>query len=856
MSSKLGTLTLDLVARIGNFTGPIQQAENQANSSFKKMREHVNTYGAALATISAGAVVALAGMAVEYANQADELERMAFKANATTQEFQKMATGAAAFGIEGEQLADIMKDFNEKLGELTSVGAGGGVDFFEQIAVKTEGSAEAARKLILEMQKLSGPQALQMYVDKLQEAGVTQQQMSFYLESMGSDLTNLIPLLVNGGEGFKLYGDLAERAGIIMSDSTRESAIMLKDQIYMLDLQLQGAKNQLMQAVIPAFVDIAAAFFDGSEQGVQFTSVAEGIANTLKGLASIALGVAAAFQLVGKAVGGIAAMGGAVFSEMDWYEMNPVGILKSVWDARDQISTITSTMREDLSNTAFDYGERINKVWEGGSSAQAKQLRGLRQAKVDAKGAANGMDDLVDKQNKAAKSSEKHTKAQKENNKALTDAQKLLYDYGTEFQRIDYDLAEQSKLIQGAALKPDAKLLMLKEARDLSAARKNVTLLEYEADLDSWSWTEEKKLQKTLELEKQKVLATKGMSDNERKERVKSLEEIHKNQMAWLQLEQAERLSNAQELFRTDLQNMEVRYEVQRARIKKDLSISPEDREVYINASYRSQDRENDTSNRTAWTEYQSSINIDTSAEDAQARRNEAIQAALEWQLITQEEYQDALLKSQMTYEQSKREIALASAGSMIGNMTDLMGSLLGEQSSGYKAMFAVQKAFAIAEVLLNAPKSYSKAYDAMIGVPYVGPVLAPIAGGVAVAAQLAQVAMLQSVNVKGMAHDGIDNIPSEGTWLLDKGERVVDSRTNSDLKNYLSNNKSGNGVTVNVNVPNGYTAKQSRDSNGNVTIDIVEQKIAEAIDSIGNPNSIASRTIQNAFGLAPNRSY
>ncbi len=31
----------------------------------------------------------------------------------------------------------------------------------------------------------------------------------------------------------------------------------------MLDLQMRGAKNQLMQAVIPAFVDIAEAFLGG-----------------------------------------------------------------------------------------------------------------------------------------------------------------------------------------------------------------------------------------------------------------------------------------------------------------------------------------------------------------------------------------------------------------------------------------------------------------------------------------------------------------------------------------------------------------------------------------------------------------
>ncbi len=394
MSTKLGTLTLDLVAKVASFTGPIQQAENQANISFSKMREHANKYGATVAAAGAGAVVALAGMAVEYSNQADELERMAFKANTSTQEFQKMATGAAAFGVESEQLADIMKDFNEKLGELTSVGAGGGVDFFEKIAVKTEGSAEAAKKLILEMQKISGPQALQMYVDKLEEAGVTQQQMSFYLESMGSDLTNLIPLLVNGGEGFKLYGDLAERAGIIMTDETRESAIMLKDQIYMLDLQLQGAKNQLMKAVIPAFVDIASAFFDGSEQGIQFTDVADGVGDSLRYIAKVAIGAATAVQVVGKFIGGLAATAGAILS----------GNLNDTQGIQD-------AMLEDLDATILAAGDKLSRIDSGVASSQAKQLRALRQAKVESKGVAGGMDELVDKQNKATKSSEKHSKS-------------------------------------------------------------------------------------------------------------------------------------------------------------------------------------------------------------------------------------------------------------------------------------------------------------------------------------------------------------------------------------------------------------------------------------------------------------
>ncbi len=50
------------------------------------------------------------------------------------------------------------------------------------------------------------------------------------------------------------------------------------------------------------------------------------------------------------------------------------------------------------------------------------------------------------------------------------------------------------------------------------------------------------------------------------------------------------------------------------------------------------------------------------------------------------------------------------------------------------------------------------------------------------------------------MAHSGIDSIPREGTWLLDKGKRVVDARTNADLKDFLqTSNKSGGNITVNV---------------------------------------------------------
>ncbi|NRA56235.1 MAG: tape measure protein [Gammaproteobacteria bacterium] len=61
-------------------------------------------------------------------------------------------------------------------------------------------------------------------------------------------------------------------------------------------------------------------------------------------------------------------------------------------------------------------------------------------------------------------------------------------------------------------------------------------------------------------------------------------------------------------------------------------------------------------------------------------------------------------------------------------------------------------------------------------------------------------VALSEGLALAGMAHDGIDSIPREGTWLLDKGERVVDRRTNADLKLALKGGQmGGSNITINL---------------------------------------------------------
>lgn len=114
------------------------------------------------------------------------------------------------------------------------------------------------------------------------------------------------------------------------------------------------------------------------------------------------------------------------------------------------------------------------------------------------------------------------------------------------------------------------------------------------------------------------------------------------------------------------------------------------------------------------------------------------------------------------------------------------------ESSLAYKVMFLTSKESTIAQATISTMVAANKALE--LGYPY-----GETAESIVMGLGMANVGLIASQTISGMAHDGIDSIPREGTWLLDKGERVVDARTNADLKNYLQSNKSPNGIALNM---------------------------------------------------------
>jgi len=83
-------------------------------------------------------------------------------------------------------------------------------------------------------------------------------------------------------------------------------------------------------------------------------------------------------------------------------------------------------------------------------------------------------------------------------------------------------------------------------------------------------------------------------------------------------------------------------------------------------------------------------------------------------------------------------------------------------------------------------------AFASTAAIPIVGPVMAPAAATAAIAATSPMVGAVASLSLAGMAHEGIDAIPETGTWLLEKGERVTTAETSAKLDKTLSDIQSG----------------------------------------------------------------
>lgn len=265
---------------------------NTRLAAFARRTAIAMSAAAAAATASLGLIVR---STVESAAQIRQFSQIA---NATPDAFQRWSAGARTVGIEQEKLADILKDVNDRVGDFLQTGGGPMADFFESVAPKIGVTAD-------QFARLSGPEALQLYIDTLERAGLSQQEMTFYLEAMASDATRLLPLLRGGGAEMARLGDQASSLGAVLDGDALSALRRTEVAVGTVSLVFEGLRNRIAVTVAPSLEALASAFVALASDGGILRRAIDTLGENLGRLTTYA-GTFSAF-MAGRWVAGLAA---------------------------------------------------------------------------------------------------------------------------------------------------------------------------------------------------------------------------------------------------------------------------------------------------------------------------------------------------------------------------------------------------------------------------------------------------------------------------------------------------------------------------------------------------------------------
>lgn len=767
-SRSLGTLTLDLIAKVGGFVAGMDAAERRSEKWRKEVEKNAAKVGAAIGAATAAGITALAALTVSTVRNANEIANLASVANASTTEFQKYAAGAKLVGIEQEKLADIFKDVNDKVGDFLNTGGGALADFFENVAPKVGVTADQFRNL-------SGPQALGLYVSSLEKAKVSQSDMTFYLEAIASDATALLPLLRNNAEGFKTFGDAAQAAGAILDEKTIKSASELKAATWLVEQSTTGLKNQLTSALIPVLSDFATKLLDVSKDGTSMVAVGEFLVTTLKLVAGAAVATVGAFQLVGKSIAGAAAVASSAFEGITWLEIasGPAGWAKRFVQNLDGVKASTSVFAEDMVGS----GKKIVEVLEFIGNAGTGDVNGR------VKELAKLLDDLR-KKNKTGTFEAPGKEAQAAAKKLQSAYETVEQSYqrqialintevdkrkdATEVAKLQFEIesgklvginAEQQKRLNGLAEELD-RLKQLKQANEDAAKAQafRATLNESNATARAGFAID---------------LAGSGSGDKLR-ERLRADLEI--------QQDYNKQLADLQKQFNSAEISKEL-YDQETDLLRQALAERLEIQHEYYAAQDEAQSNWMDGVT-SAWENFAdaatnySAMAADTTTSILGSARSE-LGNFMSDVATGASDAGDALM-----------DMVTGFAKSMVQALADMAAQWLVYQAVQLVVGKTAQSTAAIglvANAQATAFQAQLAAFASTAAIPVVGPGLAAGAAAAAAAATAPMVAGVSSAAFGGIAHGGIDNIPKESTWLLDAGERVLSPNQNRDLTDFLS---------------------------------------------------------------------
>ncbi|HHT0069960.1 TPA: phage tail tape measure C-terminal domain-containing protein [Raoultella ornithinolytica] len=740
----LGTLTIDLIAKVGGFVQGMDKAErasqkwrDQVKKDAKEISTSIIAIGAAAATAAVG--IGAAGLAIvkNTAQQVTEADRWAKSLKMSTQDLLSWQYAAEQAGLTGDNIADIFKDINDKVGDA--------------VLNKSGEAAQALDTLGLSAQKLSqqSPDKQLLAISSALQKIPSQAGKTNILESLGNDLSKMLPLFDNNNEKLKQFLQLSKDFGVAPPQEDIDNLVKVNQFFQDIETSARGLKMEIASGLAKVDLSPLQDGLDSIHDVFTDPAILQGLSDLVGEAISLA-------GVVGRIAGGL----GTIAS----YTRSRIGAVSGNYDSTDENDVVQRI--EFLSKRGNQNKEQKDEL-----NFLNKRLQYLRAIKSSlssedvekgAKGLSSLLSDMGIEQPKGndynlgkGQSNQKVTQKSNSTDNAfknrLLDLQKqaaLIETTGkktaevTELEKINFDITsgnlkklseQQKEQLRSAAIFLDSK------KEELRLNQENAKVAEY-----------------VSELERQNKLVRQGFdnqiigrySGSRERSRLQDNNDIQQD------------FASRQEDLLNQLQSGDIDqglYDKKKEALQKSLDERLEIQEKHYK-------------------------DLDELQKDGAAGFISGItdQAAAYSDLYANMQTVGAQTFSNLT----DMVITWAETGKL--NAQDFAATFI--QSVG-----AALLQYAAAQVAMAA----LSAFTAWIGVPYVGPV---VASTQAIAAAAAAGVFMTAIGsaLHGQAHDGIDSVPETGTWLLQKGERVTTAKTSAKLDATLdrvANQSTGGGA-------------------------------------------------------------
>lgn len=760
----LGTLTIDLIAKVGGFVQGMDKAErssqkwrDQVKKDAKEVSSSIIAVGAAAATAAVG--IGAAGLAIvkNTAQQVTEADRWAKSLKMSTQDLLSWQYAAEQAGLTGDNIADIFKDINDKVGDAVLNKSGEAAQALDTLGL----SAEKLSQQSPDKQLLAISSALQKIPS---QAGKTN-----ILESLGNDLSKMLPLFDNNNEKLKQFIQLSKDFGIAPPQEDIDNLVKVNQFFQDIETSARGLKMEIASGL--ATVDLSPLQDGLDDIRDVFTDPA-----ILQGLSDLVGEAISLAGVVGRIAGGL----GAIAT----YTRSRIGAVSGNYNAADESDI---AQRIEFLNKRGDQSKEQKDELE----FLSKRLQFLRAIKSSmtpeevergAKGLSSLLSDMglspTDNNYKLGKGESNQKITQKSNptdnafKSRLLDLQKqaaLIETTGkktaevTELEKVNFDITSGNLKALSEAQKEQlryaAKIIDSKK-EELRLNQENAKLAEFVSGLDRQN--------KIIRQGYDNDLAGRslGLKDRSRMRELNNIQQDFEYKQADL-LKQYQSGDITKSLYESETDALK--------------SALEERLQIQENYYHESDGLRND------WESGISSALSDfaDSSSDYYQQAADAMTSILGSATDSISEHLYDVISGTESMGEAIKRIFSDLGKSVIKALVDMAAQWIvyqGVQMLVNKSAQASAIPSMIANAQATALQAQLAAFASTAAIPIVGPGLAPAAMAAAAAITEPMVAAISAASLSGMAHDGIDAVPETGTWLLQKGERVTTAATSAKL--------------------------------------------------------------------------